>query len=101
MTWCCIRWVSATTALFALAAAPLCAAEQPANVPTYQGQKPADKPLPKDVPVYHPESSTPQLIRRNMNAPRPGVAFPSSLPKEHKAPKEENAEQPKKEEQHA
>lgn len=101
MTWCCIRWVSATTALFALAAAPLCAADQPANVPTYQGQKPADKPLPKDVPVYHPKSSTPQLIRRNMNAPRPGVAIPSSVSNRKQAPEEENAQQPKKEEQHA
>ncbi len=96
MTWRCTSCGFAATALLALAAAPLCAADQPANVPTYQGQKPADKPLPKDVPVYHPESSTPHLIRRSMHAPRPGVAFPSSLPKEHKAPKEEGQDHPKK-----
>ena len=93
MTRCCIKRVCAATALCALAAAPLCAADQPANVPTYQGQRPADKPLPKNVPVYNPESSMPRLVRRSMNAPRPGVAVPTSVSIGKKAPKDKQKDE--------
>lgn len=60
-----------------LAALPLQAAEQPENVPTYNGEKPAGKPLPQNVPVYRPQPDSAKLVRRQLNAPRPGVAMPA------------------------
>ena len=62
--------------ILALAASPLTAAELPAGVPVYNGVQPAPKPLPKGVPV----ARSPHLVRPGMNAPRPGVAIPGSVP---------------------
>ena len=63
--------------ILALAASPLTAAELPAGVPVYNGVQPAPKPLPKGVPV----ARSPHLVRPGMNAPRPGVAIPGSVPR--------------------
>ena len=74
---CCVHSLAALAAVAAtLASLPLGAAPQPADVPTYQGVKPAEKPLPREVPSYRLQPATPRLIRRGMNAPRPGVAIP-------------------------
>ena len=70
-----LRFAAPAAALAALAAAPLCAAEQPADIPVYRGEKPAAKPLPKGVPVYRP-AGQPTLERQKFNAPRPGLAMP-------------------------
>ena len=64
--------------VLALAASPLAAAELPAGVPVYNGVQPAPKPLPKGVPV----ARSPHLARPGMNAPRPGVAIPGSVPRQ-------------------
>ena len=70
-------WVAPAALVLALAASPLTAAELPAGVPVYNGVQPAPKPLPKGVPV----ARSPHLVRPGMNAPRPGVAIPGSVPR--------------------
>lgn len=66
------------------AASALTAAELPAHVPTYHGDKPAPKELPAGIPSYHGQASatmhSPHLTRPRMNAPRPGVALPGDVP---------------------
>lgn len=77
------RWAAPAAVLAMLAGAILQAAEQPANVPTYNGKKPAEKQLPPNVPVYRQQAAADtaaepsvKLTRRRLNAPRPGVAIP-------------------------
>ncbi|MCQ2371759.1 MAG: hypothetical protein MJ058_06895 [Akkermansia sp.] len=70
-------WAAPAALVLALAASPLTAAELPAGVPVYNGVQPAPKPLPKGVPV----ARSPHLVRPGMNAPRPGVAIPGSVPR--------------------
>ena len=66
------------------AASALTAAELPAHVPTYHGDKPAPKELPAGIPAYHGQPGatmhSPHLTRPRMNAPRPGVALPGDVP---------------------
>ena len=70
-------WAAPAALVLALAASPLTAAELPAGVPVYNGVQPAPKPLPKGVPV----ARSSHLVRPGMNAPRPGVAIPGSVPR--------------------
>ena len=66
------------------AASALSAAELPAGVPTYRGVKPAPKEIPAGVPAYRGQPGapmhSPHLTRPGMNAPRPGVAIPGTVP---------------------
>ena len=90
-----LRWAAAAAVPALLAALSLQAAEQPENVPTYSGQKPAGKPLPTNVPVYRPQPDSTKLVRRQLNAPRPGVAMPAPAKPAKESKNKAQVKQPK------